>query len=789
MGVLLAVIALYVAARFLYGAPQDANVFLIVDSDTDTYDISLNAKAGTNKWQYIARGPDGKLYGAPHDATDVVVVDPSDSSPTGSVSFIPLGSFQQERWAGVAPAINGKMYFAPSNAAEVLILDTANGGLDFSVQVRQYSKTQKWNGIAAGADGKLYCAPCAHSDMLVIDPVSDALDYVPTKAGASKWRGIVSAENKVLYAAPADEESVLRYDPARGGSPQYLSVGKDPHLSHKWQGIVDGGNGKVYASPWTHSSILVVDTITNLVDFIDLPTVSASKARYGGIALSPNGKLYLSPAKETAVAVCDTGTHAITFIHLNHTLLNSADKWMGMVSAAGAPTPSISPSAAPSDPPTQGPSLQPSFPPTAAPSASPTAAPSLSPAVAPTTTPTKAPAPQSLVVPTRSPAATGVLPPPSTPPTGSPVSVSSSAPPTRAGATSPSTAPTGSPVPLGVSLAPTIPPLPPPTKGPGSPGGIGPSAGPSAAPRPVATPTKAPGLGPGSPATRAPGTVVPSTSPKVSLPPVTPTASPTQTIDNYTKELAMVCPLPKGADICTTATCHYMYCQVFATGAGCPNKTSMTPMNCALLCTALAANPRCNSFSYARSACALSTHCEHGEGLVPAEGTTAFLRVEQPPESSADPLPIVLAALGAFLCACLLCIPPFLHYRRKKQLEEEGERIYAGSGLKEEDLADWKKGKLLGKGAAGSVYEGLLTNGWVVAVKVIELGSHKAPGEEEMVMHELDILSKIQHERVVRYFGAEMRKGPDGSELNVFMEYVPGGSLASILRKFGALDL
>lgn len=45
-------------------------------------------------------------------------------------------------------------------------------------------------------------------------------------------------------------------------------------------------------------------------------------------------------------------------------------------------------------------------------------------------------------------------------------------------------------------------------------------------------------------------------------------------------------------------------------------------------------------------------------------------------------------------------------------------------------------------------------------------------------------MKNLRHENIVRYLGTM----EDGNELNIFLEYVPGGSIAVILSKFGSLN-
>ncbi|CAG8795909.1 5545_t:CDS:10, partial [Cetraspora pellucida] len=75
----------------------------------------------------------------------------------------------------------------------------------------------------------------------------------------------------------------------------------------------------------------------------------------------------------------------------------------------------------------------------------------------------------------------------------------------------------------------------------------------------------------------------------------------------------------------------------------------------------------------------------------------------------------------------------------------------------------WMKGDLIGKGSFGSVYLGLnAATGELMAVKQVELPTGNSANEE--------------------------RSQDDDETLNIFLEYVPGGSVTTMLNNYGALE-
>jgi len=104
-------------------------------------------------------------------------------------------------------------------------------------------------------------------------------------------------------------------------------------------------------------------------------------------------------------------------------------------------------------------------------------------------------------------------------------------------------------------------------------------------------------------------------------------------------------------------------------------------------------------------------------------------------------------------------------------------------GDKKPSKIRWKKGELLGVGAFGKVFLGLnLDSGELMAVKVIPVtGGTDGDEYTEELIREISLMKVLFNEHIVRYIGTER----DDSHLFIFLEYVPGGSIASVVHKFG----
>ena len=103
----------------------------------------------------------------------------------------------------------------------------------------------------------------------------------------------------------------------------------------------------------------------------------------------------------------------------------------------------------------------------------------------------------------------------------------------------------------------------------------------------------------------------------------------------------------------------------------------------------------------------------------------------------------------------------------------------------------WHKGALIGAGSFGSVFLGMkASTGLLMAVKQVELpesGTVASRRRQEMIgslESEIELLKTLEHPNIVQYLDSYA----DGQYLYIFLEYVPGGSVASLLRSYGAFE-
>lgn len=102
----------------------------------------------------------------------------------------------------------------------------------------------------------------------------------------------------------------------------------------------------------------------------------------------------------------------------------------------------------------------------------------------------------------------------------------------------------------------------------------------------------------------------------------------------------------------------------------------------------------------------------------------------------------------------------------------------------------WIKGEMIGKGSFGAVYLSFnVTTGEMMAVKQVEVPKYSSQNQmvKDMVdalKSEVATLKDLDHLNIVQYLGSEIR----GNIYSLFLEYVAGGSVGSLIRLYGRFD-
>lgn len=131
-------------------------------------------------------------------------------------------------------------------------------------------------------------------------------------------------------------------------------------------------------------------------------------------------------------------------------------------------------------------------------------------------------------------------------------------------------------------------------------------------------------------------------------------------------------------------------------------------------------------------------------------------------------------------------MPPAIPESPSSEGNKPGKYIGNENLIHADSAVSWVKGELIGKGSYGRVYIAMnLTTLDVMAVKQVELPAterdrnhRRQMGMIEALRSEIALLKDLYHPNIVAYLGCET--SPE--YLSIFLEYVPGGTIASIYR-------
>ncbi len=96
----------------------------------------------------------------------------------------------------------------------------------------------------------------------------------------------------------------------------------------------------------------------------------------------------------------------------------------------------------------------------------------------------------------------------------------------------------------------------------------------------------------------------------------------------------------------------------------------------------------------------------------------------------------------------------------------------------------WVLGEKIGSGSFGEVFQGMNNLGRLFAVKRLHIAGQR--DVVDTLANEIQLMRDYAHPNIVGYLGAEV--DDEAGIVNIFQEWVPGGSLAHLLGRFGAFS-
>lgn len=124
--------------------------------------------------------------------------------------------------------------------------------------------------------------------------------------------------------------------------------------------------------------------------------------------------------------------------------------------------------------------------------------------------------------------------------------------------------------------------------------------------------------------------------------------------------------------------------------------------------------------------------------------------------------------------------------------EESDEELMQHLEKNSWDDLKYMKGAMIGQGSFGTVFLALhAVTAELMAVKQVEMPTNSSTAMDakknnmiEALKHEISLLRELKHPNIVQYLGSNS----DETHLNIFLEYVAGGSVATMLVNYGSLN-
>lgn len=241
----------------IYCVPHGAGAsgVLKIDPSTDTTSIVglYGGSSGGEWWGGALVGTD--IFCAPYAATSILVIHTA-TDTTSLISGIPSGG--GAKWSGAALGPNGIIYCAPSNHSQILRIDPSAGTWSLMGSFAPGMGKYRWINAIRSDNGLIYCGPVARSEMLCIDPATDTTSLIstPSHTTGTGWTASILGNDGLLYLVPVLSGMVQRFNPTTASFSMIASA-----IPGNYQFSAQGGS-KLFATPHEGNHLLIIDGVT-----------------------------------------------------------------------------------------------------------------------------------------------------------------------------------------------------------------------------------------------------------------------------------------------------------------------------------------------------------------------------------------------------------------------------------------------------------------------------------------------------------------------------------------------
>jgi streptogramin lyase len=240
---------------FIPGAATPSPGYLNPENDVCTTFGNLSLPAGTRKWYGGVLAPNGLIYCAPHNSSQLLIINPNNNTLTTLNNYPGAGTWPgSTSFSGAVLAPNGRIYMMGIGSPIVNLNPNNN-------TVTTYASNGSYAGGVVAPNGKIYFMPYTATSFLVLDPSDDSRTHFGTCTGSLQYEGGVLAPNGCIYAISLNATIGRIIDPSNNTVTTITGSGFIG--STGYTGAVIAPNNKIYFTPYNATSFLCLNVPAN----------------------------------------------------------------------------------------------------------------------------------------------------------------------------------------------------------------------------------------------------------------------------------------------------------------------------------------------------------------------------------------------------------------------------------------------------------------------------------------------------------------------------------------------
>jgi hypothetical protein len=232
-------------------------------------------------------GSDHKVYVAPHNRREILVVDQNDN-----VISIDTTAIANSTRAFCGAVDHGDfVYFAPYNFTRYLRLNIHT--LQLQLVGSSYSGNFKWYDVVKHYDGCFYSVPNNAGHVLKMDPITEITSMIGVNYGSGQFNFGISMPNGKIYFSPNGREYFHEFDPVTGtGTDIGANFGTTTLKFGRMCAIDDR---YILVLPWNINRYCLLDTVNKTT--VLWGEAKTRSVYSGGVHKLYNGKFYTMPSQ------------------------------------------------------------------------------------------------------------------------------------------------------------------------------------------------------------------------------------------------------------------------------------------------------------------------------------------------------------------------------------------------------------------------------------------------------------------------------------------------------------